>query len=49
MPLTLRGIVTPGNNPNLFKERQRILREAKAAQSGRGSSGTKGMMKPGGK
>lgn len=49
MPLTLRGVVTPGNNPSLFKERQRIAREAKAAQSGKVSSSTKGMMKPGGK
>lgn len=48
MPLTLRGVVTPGNNPSLFKERLRLAREAKAAQHGKAQSGTKGMMKPGG-
>lgn len=48
MPLTLRGVVTPGNNPNLFRERQRLAREAKAAQHGKAHGGSKGMMKPGG-
>lgn len=48
MPLTLRGVVTPGNNPSLFKERQRLAREAKSAQHGKPPGGTKGMMKPGG-
>ena len=48
MPLTLRGVVTPGNNPGLFKERQRLAREAKAAQHGKAQGGPKGMMKPGG-
>lgn len=47
MPLTLRGVVTPGNNPIQFKERQRLAREAKAAQHGKAQGGPKGMMKPG--
>lgn len=47
MPLTLRGVITPGNNPGLFKERQRLAREAKARV--KVSAETKGMMKPGGK
>ena len=47
MPLTLRPVVTPGNNPNLFKERQRATREAKAAKEGRTGSNYKGMMLPG--
>lgn len=46
MPLTLRGVITPGNNPALFKERQRLAREAKARV--KASAETKGMMKPGG-
>lgn len=46
MPLTLRGVITPGNNPALFKDRQRLLREAKARVKAPGE--TKGMMKPGG-
>ena len=50
IPLTLRGVITPGNNPSLFKEKQRMAREAKAMQAGRASSLiAKGMMKPGGK
>lgn len=49
MPLTLRGVVTPGNNPGLFKERQRLTREATSMQSGRiPSLIAKGVMKPGG-
>lgn len=46
MPLTLRGVITPGNNPGLFKERQRLAREAKARV--KVPAETKGMMKPGG-
>lgn len=46
MPLTLRGVITPGNNPGLFKERQRLAMEAKARV--KASAETKGMMKPGG-
>ena len=47
-PLTLRPITTPGNNPNLFKERQRQLRDARLVALGRvPPQSTKGMMKPG--
>ena len=48
MPLTLRGVTTPINNPHLFKEQQRLLRDRKMAATGRASvPSTKGMMKPG--
>ena len=47
-PLTLRTVTTPGNNSNLFKERQRTLRDARLAALGRGPPpSSKGMMKPG--
>ncbi len=46
MPLTLRTVTTPGNNPGLFKERQRLAKELKARGKAQGE--TKGMMKPGG-
>ena len=49
MPLTLRPILTPSNNPALFKEKQRLAREARKAELGLISPSTKGMMKPGGK
>lgn len=48
MPLTLRGVVTPGNNPIMFKERLRLAKEAKTTQHGKPQGGPKGMMKPGG-
>ncbi|KAI9844638.1 MAG: Chromatin structure-remodeling complex protein rsc9 [Sclerophora amabilis] len=47
MPLTLRPVVTPSNNYGLFKERQRLLREAKEAKDGRPKDPFKGMMLPG--
>ena len=48
MPLTLRGVTTPGNNPHLFKEQQRLVRDRKLALMGRAPiQNTKGMMKPG--
>ena len=49
MPLTLRGVITPGNNPTLFKERQRISREARAGKLGTSAPSYKGMMLPGSK
>ena len=49
MPLTLRGVITPGNNPILFKERQRISREARAGKLGTSAPSYKGMMLPGSK
>ena len=49
MALTLRPLLTPGNNPALFKEKQRLAREARKAELGLISPSTKGMMKPGGK
>ena len=48
MPLTLRPVTTPGNNPALFKEHQRQLRDRTLAALGRAPAQiTKGMMKPG--
>ena len=47
MPLTLRPITTPGNNPHLFKLRQDQAREARRVELGLVSPSTKGMMKPG--
>jgi len=47
MPLTLRPITTPGNNPHMFKLRQDQAREARRAELGLVSPSTKGMMKPG--
>lgn len=48
MPLTLRGVTTPINNPHLFKEQQRLLRDRKLAAMGRApAQSSKGMMKPG--
>ena len=47
VPLTLRPVVTPGNNLNLFKERQRMLKEAKAAKESRPAANYKGLMLPG--
>ena len=49
LALTLRPILTPGNNPAMFKEKQRIARDARRAELGLVSPSTKGMMKPGGK
>ncbi|PQE05184.1 rsc complex subunit rsc9 protein [Rutstroemia sp. NJR-2017a BBW] len=48
MPLTLRPIVTPGNNPSEFARRQKALKEAAAAElSSKSTSVPKGMMLPG--
>ena len=47
-PLTLRPITTPGNNPSLFKERQKQLRDARLIALGKAPPHSmKGMMKPG--
>ena len=47
VPLTLRPVVTPGNNPNLFKERQRMLKDARAAKESKPTANYKGLMLPG--
>lgn len=47
--LTLRPIMTPGNNPAHFRENQRRAREARKVELGLVSPTIKGMMKPGGK
>ncbi|KAH0536936.1 hypothetical protein FGG08_006238 [Glutinoglossum americanum] len=47
MPLTLRPVITPGNNPELFKQRQKALRDAAASKRGRAAPTYKGMMLPG--
>jgi chromatin structure-remodeling complex subunit RSC9 len=48
MPLNLRPVVTPGNNPDLFRDKQRALRESKVTKPNARKSGVhKGMMLPG--
>ena len=47
MPLTLRPVVTPGNNPNLFQEKVRLIRTATATRLGDIKQNYKGMMLPG--
>ncbi|KAH0559309.1 hypothetical protein GP486_004172, partial [Trichoglossum hirsutum] len=47
MPLTLRPVITPGNNPELFKQKQRALRDAAALRGSRTVPAHKGMMLPG--
>lgn len=47
VPLTLRPVVTPGNNPELFKANQKQLRDAYLARTSRIPLLTKGMMLPG--
>ncbi|MCJ1477810.1 Chromatin structure-remodeling complex protein rsc9 [Lambiella insularis] len=47
MPLTLRSVVTPGNNPSLFRDRVKKIREMQAAKLGKSPSSYKGMMLPG--
>lgn len=49
VPLTLRPVVTPGNNPELFKANQKQLRDAYQARTSRAPLLTKGMMLPGSK
>ncbi len=49
MPLTLRGVITPGNNLSLFKERQRTMKEATAPKSAKSLPSHKGLMLPGSK
>jgi len=49
MALTLRPIMTPGNNPAQSRENQRRAREARKVELGLVSPTIKGMMKPGGK
>jgi chromatin structure-remodeling complex subunit RSC9 len=48
MPLTLRPVITPGNNPTEFARRQKALKDAAAAISGRAPAPVKGgVMLPG--
>ncbi|QSZ36094.1 hypothetical protein DSL72_007219 [Monilinia vaccinii-corymbosi] len=48
MPLTLRPIITPGNNPIEFARRQKALKDAAAAAEGdRNNAILRGMMLPG--
>ena len=49
VPLTLRPVLTPGNNPSLFKERVKKIREAHAIKLGKISPSYRGMMLPGSK
>lgn len=49
MPLTLRGVVTPGNNPGLFQERQRATSDATASNTAKSPPTHKGLMLPGSK
>ncbi|MCJ1392901.1 Chromatin structure-remodeling complex protein rsc9 [Xylographa bjoerkii] len=47
VPLTLRPVLTPGNNPAMFRERLKKIREAQAAKLGKTPPSYKGMMLPG--
>ena len=47
IPLTLRPVLTPGNNPTIFKDRIKKVREAQAARLGKTPPSYKGMMLPG--
>ncbi|KAI9756214.1 MAG: autophagy protein 13 [Chaenotheca gracillima] len=47
MPLTLRPVITPGNNFALFKDKQKAATEAREAREGRVKSSVKGVMLPG--
>ena len=49
MPLTLRPILTPGNNPDRFKDQIRRMREEAAKKLGARPSNYIGMMLPGSK
>ena len=49
IPLTLRPVLTPGNNPILFKEKVKRMRELQAAKFGQSPPSYKGMMLPGSK
>ena len=49
MPLTLRPVITPGNNPTEYARRQKALRDAQAAASGRAPAAPKGILFPGSK
>lgn len=50
MPLTLRPIITPGNNPIEFARRQKALKDAAASAEGiRSNTIPRGMMLPGSK
>ncbi|KAI9790973.1 MAG: Chromatin structure-remodeling complex protein rsc9 [Peltula sp. TS41687] len=46
-PLTLRPVITPGNNPTLFRERARASREAQDGKQGILSTSNKGVILPG--
>ncbi len=49
MPLTLRPVVTPGNNPIEFAKRQKALRDHELAKNGRLPAPNQGIMLPGSK
>jgi chromatin structure-remodeling complex subunit RSC9 len=49
MPLTLRPVVTPGNNPTEFARRKKALRDAALAANGRLPSTKRDMVLPGSK
>lgn len=46
-PLTLRPVITPRNNPTLFRERVRGSREAVDGRQGNSSAGNRGVILPG--
>lgn len=47
MPLTLRPITTPGNNPAAFAQHQKLLRTAALAANGRDPPQKAGIILPG--
>ncbi|MCJ1319843.1 Chromatin structure-remodeling complex protein rsc9 [Xylographa vitiligo] len=47
VPLTLRPVLTPGNNPAMFREKLKKIKEAQAAKLGKVPPSYKGMMLPG--
>lgn len=49
IPLTLRPVITLGNNPDIFKANQKALRDAYLTGTSKPMESTKGMMLPGSK
>lgn len=49
MPLTLRPVLTPGNNPAEFIKRKKQLRDAALAAQGRAPARKQDMVLPGSK
>ncbi|KAI9800923.1 MAG: Chromatin structure-remodeling complex protein rsc9 [Piccolia ochrophora] len=47
VPLSVRPVPTPANNPSLFREREKSLKEARAAQHARSAQSNKGLLVPG--